>query len=413
MTAALVRQHLIDPDVCIRCNTCEEICKPKAISHDRNNYVVDFDKCNACGDCLPPCPTGAIDTWRDVRTPYSLDAQFRWDSIPPSEQEEPATSAGDAGEGARSEVPREVVALVEEATRAQGGRVPPPWSAAHPYVGIYTRERPAIATVAGSYRLTGEDSDADIRHIVLDFGRTAFPYLEGQSVGIAPPGRDAHGRPHHVRLYSVASPRDGERPNHNNLALTVKRITRDREGRPVRGLASHYLCDLQKGDRVEVTGPFGTTFLMPNHPGAKLLMVCTGTGSAPMRAMTERRRRRLGTPRGQAAQNLLFFGARRPEELPYFGPLMKLPPGFVDVELAFSRAAGSLKQYVQDRIMARAADVAAWLTDEETFVYLCGHKRMEAGVLEAFAKACAARGVEWSDLRDTMLRSGRLHIETY
>jgi ferredoxin len=28
--------------------------------------VVNFDICNGCGACIPPCPTGAIDNWRDV-----------------------------------------------------------------------------------------------------------------------------------------------------------------------------------------------------------------------------------------------------------------------------------------------------------------------------------------------------------
>ena len=83
---------------------------------------------------------------------------------------------------------------------------------------------------------------------MLDFGGTSFPVLEGQTIGIVPPGHDASGRPHHVRLYSVASPREGERPRYNNLALTVKRVTEDHEGSPVTGVASNYLCDLAKGD---------------------------------------------------------------------------------------------------------------------------------------------------------------------
>jgi benzoyl-CoA 2,3-dioxygenase component A len=278
-------------------------------------------------------------------------------------------------------------------------------------VGLYGRERPAVATVSGTYRLTSEDADVDIRHIVLDFGRTAFPVLEGQSIGVIPPGTDAEGRPHHVRLYSVASPRNGERPNHNNLALTVKRVTTDHDGRPVVGVASNYLCDLSRGARVEVTGPYGTSFLMPNHRDAKLLMVCTGTGSAPMRAMTERRRRRMGL--GEGGNILLFFGARHPKELPYFGPLSKLPQSLIDVELAFSRVPEKKKEYVQDRIRARGKDVAAWIAEPDTYVYLCGHKRMEEGVLEALAEVCAASGVDWKAQREEMLRGGRLHIETY
>ena len=37
----------------------------------------------------------------------------------------------------------------------------------------------------------------DTHHIVLDFGAMPFPVLEGQSIGIVPPGVDARGRPHH------------------------------------------------------------------------------------------------------------------------------------------------------------------------------------------------------------------------
>jgi benzoyl-CoA 2,3-dioxygenase component A len=401
MTTTLARQHLIDPEVCIRCNTCEAACPRDAITHDARNYVVRFDRCNHCGDCLTPCPTGAIDTWRQVLTPFSVDEQLRWDTIP-----------ADAAppEDADSPVDDDVAALTTRATAASGP-VTPPWSAAHPYVGLYTAERPAVATVTGNYRLTADDADSDLRHIVLDFGRVAFPVLEGQTIGVLPPGVDREGRPHHVRLYSVASPRDGERPRHNNLALTVKRVTRDREGQPVYGVASNHLCDLSLGSQVRVTGPWGDTFLMPNHPGAKLLLICTGTGAAPMRAMTERRRRRMAL--GEGGEILLFFGARGPHELPYHGPLMRLPRALIDVELAFSRVPGRPKEYVQDRVRARGDDVARLLADDDTFLYVCGHKAMEAGVLEALADVCRTRGVSWDARREAMRAEGRLHVETY
>ena len=114
--------------------------------------------------------------------------------------------------------------------------------------------------------MTEVGKDYDTHHIVLDFGAMPFPVLEGQSIGIVPPGLDADGRPHLPRQYSVASPRNGERPGYNNVSLTVKRVLEDHQGRPVRGVASNYLCDLEVGDKVQVTGPFGTSFLMPNHP---------------------------------------------------------------------------------------------------------------------------------------------------
>ena len=402
----VLRQHLIDPEICIRCNTCEETCPIDAITHDSRNYVVDPAICNGCNDCISPCPTGAIDNWRQVlrAQPYTLDEQLLWDTLP-------AQTEIQSGAPAAGELPAEIAELTSEAQAGQGGPAPPPWSAAHPYVNVYTIAKPAIATVSGNFRLTSEDATSDIRHIVLDFGATSFPVLEGQSIGIVPPGTDQHGRAHHVRLYSVASPRDGERPRYNNLSLTVKRVTEDHTGTPVRGIASNFLCDLKKGDQVKVVGPYGASFLMPNHPGSHLLMVCTGTGSAPMRAMTERRRRRIEL--GESGRLMLFFGARSEGELPYFGPLMKLPKEFIDINLAFSRVPERPKRYVQDFIRDRGDDVASLLQDDNCHVYICGLKGMEKGVDEAFRDVCRQRGMDWDALRPALRAQGRYHVETY
>jgi benzoyl-CoA 2,3-dioxygenase component A len=254
-------------------------------------------------------------------------------------------------------------------------------------------------------------TDSDTHHIVLDFGSLPFPVLEGQSLGILPPGTDAHGRAHHARQYSIASPRDGERLGYNNVSLTVKRVLEDHQGQPVRGVASNYLCDLKKGDTVQVIGPFGTSFLMPNHPGANIIMVCTGTGSAPMRAMTERRRRERG--RAQEGRLMLFFGARTQQELPYFGPLGNLPKDFIDIEFAYSRTPGKAKRYVQDAMRERATDVADLLKDANTCLYVCGLKGMEQGVLEALAEISQQQGLDWPTLHESLKREGRLHFETY
>ncbi len=37
----VLKQHLIDPEICIRCNTCEETCPVDAITHNYDNYIVD------------------------------------------------------------------------------------------------------------------------------------------------------------------------------------------------------------------------------------------------------------------------------------------------------------------------------------------------------------------------------------
>lgn len=408
--ANIARQHLIDPEICIRCNTCEEICPVDAITHDARNYVVKFDVCNGCLACISPCPTGAIDSWRNVESAasYSLDDQLGWDVLPDTRDLDNFEASTGA---AANETPAEVQQITDVATAGHGGPALAPWSASHPYVNLYSPATPVTATVTGNYRLTAEDASSDIHHVVLDFGATPFPVLEGQSIGIIPPGTDDRGKPHLLRMYSVASPREGERPHHNNLSLTVKRVAEDHEGKPAKGVASNYVCDLKKGDKVQVTGPYGSTFLMPNNPGSSIMMICTGTGSAPMRAMTERRRRRMELKEG--GELLLFFGARSPGELPYFGPLQKLPKDFIDINFAFSRVPDEPKMYVQDRIRERADKVFKMLTDDNAYIYICGLKGMEAGVLEAFRDICRANGIDWEALRPQILAKGRFHIETY
>ncbi len=267
--------------------------------------------------------------------------------------------------------------------------------------------------MAGNFNCTETGFENETHHVVLDFGSMPFPVLEGQSIGIAPPGFDAKGRPHVARQYSIASARNGERPGYNNISLTVKRVVEDHAGRPVRGVASNYVCNLKVGDTVQVIGPFGTSFLMPNHPKSNILMICTGTGSAPMRAMTEWRRRLRKSGKFEGGKLALFFGARTQQELPYFGPLQSLPKDFIDINLAFSRTPGQPKRYVQDLMRERALDVAELLKDPHTFIYVCGLKSMEEGVVLALRDIAEDAGLAWQELGAALKREGRLHLETY
>jgi len=283
-----------------------------------------------------------------------------------------------------------------------GGKAVAPVSASKPSVNLHRRGNPAMATVQGNFRITAPGTESDVHHIVLSFGSTVFPVLEGQSIGIVPSGTRADGRPHDIRLYSIASARDGEKRNANNVGLTIKRV----EG----GVGSNYVCDLKVGDKVEVTGPFGATFLMPNDAQANVIMICTGTGSAPFRAFTERRRRAVS---GAPGKFIMFFGARTPQELPYFGPLQKVPNSLLEKHLVFSRIPGADKEYVQDRIRTEHETMAALLASPATHIYICGLKGMETGVEEALSDVCRKQGREWSKLKPEMRASGRYHIETY
>jgi benzoyl-CoA 2,3-epoxidase subunit A len=339
---------------------------------------------------------------------YSVAEQLGWDELPaelPIELPSGTTSPSSAESSSAA-----------PAAGAAWSATLPPWSAAHAYTQLYgprAAEPCVVATVTGNVRVTEVGTEYDTHHLVLDFGALPFPVLEGQSIGILPPGTDAQGRAHHARQYSIASPRNGERPGYNNVSLTVKRVLEDYEGRPVRGVASNFLCDLKVGDKVQVIGPFGASFLMPNHPKSHLVMICTGTGSAPMRAMTEWRRRQRSSGKFEGGKLMLFFGARTKEELPYFGPLQNLPQDFIDIHFAFSRTPGQPKRYVQDAMRERAADLAALLADPDAYFYVCGLKAMEEGVVRALRDVTVGAGLDWEALAATLKRQGRLHLETY
>ncbi|MCC0053197.1 MAG: benzoyl-CoA 2,3-epoxidase subunit BoxA [Rhodobiaceae bacterium] len=391
-----LKQHLIDPEICIRCYTCEMTCPIEAITHDDTNVVVDAGKCDFCMACIPVCPTGSIDEWRVVAEPYSIAEQLSWDELP--EQQDIGAGAGDVEEA----FDETVAALLAEAHKGVGGKARAPSSAAKPTINLYTRSKPAKAVVQGSYRLTSEESGAEVRHIILDLGGQPFPVMEGQSIGIIAPGADENGNPHLPRLYSISSPRDGERPGYNNISLTVKR----EDG----GICSNYVCDLKIGDEVLITGPFGATFLMPDDPSARLLMVCTGTGSAPFRAFTMRRQRVAAAGDGDM---VLFFGARAPDSLPYFGPLNKIPGRILKKHLVFSRIPGAQKEYVQDRMMVEQEVIAEMLQDPRTHIYVCGLRGMEEGVEKAFLNIAESTGVPWESTREVMCGEGRYHVETY
>ena len=437
----VIKQHLIDPEICIRCNTCEAICPVGAITHDDLNYVVKADICNGCMDCISPCPTGSIDNWRTVPKvkAYSIEAQLTWQELPGELSADEFAAAGIADHAIASAsisaavMPRDAATNPAGATDASAqaghqapaqissfGATVPPWSAAHAYTNLYGPKaavKTITATVTGNVRVTAVGktgvSEYDTHHIVLDFGHTPLPVLEGQSIGIIPAGADANGRAHHPRQYSLASPRNGERPGYNNLSLTIKRVLEDHSGKPVRGVGSNYMCDLKVGDKVQVIGPFGSSFLMPNHPKSHIVMICTGTGSAPMRAMTEWRRRLRASGKFESGKLMLFFGARTQEELPYFGPLQSLPKDFIDNNFAFSREVGKPKRYVQDLIRERSADVARLLADPNAYFYVCGLKAMEEGVVLALRDVANAAGLQWDALASGLKKNGRLHLETY
>ena len=151
---------------------------------------------------------------------------------------------------------------------------------------------------------------------------------------------------------------------------------------------------------------------MPNHPGSNLLMICTGTGSAPMRAMTERRRRRIAQKEG--GELMLFFGARTPEELPYFGPLMKLPQRLHRHQLRVLARAGRAEAATCRTGSASAPPTSRGCSPTRTaYIYVCGLKGMEEGVDAGVPRRVPRARVDWDSAFPSCGSRAATHLETY
>ena len=56
------------------------------------------------------------------------------------------------------------------------------------------------ATVLSSERITPQESDDEVRELVLEVDRADLPYEVAQNVGVLAPGDPTFGQEHHFRL---------------------------------------------------------------------------------------------------------------------------------------------------------------------------------------------------------------------
>ncbi len=112
-------------------------------------------------------------------------------------------------------------------------------------------------TVKETVRITPEESEDEIRNIVLNLDQKDFSFDVGQCVGVLVPGPHPFWRRDHFRVYTVANTHDPSNGDNPRLEICVKRCFSIHEvsGEKNRGVASNYLCDRKPGDQITVTGP--------------------------------------------------------------------------------------------------------------------------------------------------------------
>lgn len=287
-------------------------------------------------------------------------------------------------------------------------------------VNLYRPNAPFIGKCMSNEELVREGGEGTVRHIKFDLSGGNLRYLEGQSIGIIPAGTDKNGKNHKLRLYSIASTRHGDDLDDKTISLCVRQLVyKNKDGETVYGVCSTYLCNLEPGAEVKITGPVGKEMLLPEDPEATVIMMATGTGIAPFRAFLWRMFKEKHEDYQFKGLAWLFFGIPYSPNILYKEELEQLQREFPNnfrLTYAISREqqnAQGGKMYIQDRIKENADELWQLIQKPNTHTYICGLKGMEGGIDEGMTAAAGKFDVNWSDYQKQLKKHERWHVETY
>ena len=301
----------------------------------------------------------------------------------------------------------------------------PYWDQSNVPVNVYKNKAPFTGKVVSTKRIVGPKATGETCHIVIDH-QGDFPYWEGQSWGVIPPGvREKDGKPHSVRLYSIASSRYGDDMTGNTGSLCVRRATYwcpelQAEDPAKKGICSNFLCDTQPGDEVQMTGPAGKVMLMPEEdPSTDYIMVATGTGIAPYRGFI----RRLfveNTPAAEAykGQAWLFLGVANSDALLYDDEWQEVKEKFPEqfrLDYALSREQTNTKggkMYIQDKVEEYADEIFNKL-ENGAHIYFCGLKGMMPGIQDMLKSVAEKKGIDYDEWLKGLKSKKQWHVEVY
>lgn len=299
------------------------------------------------------------------------------------------------------------------------------WDQSEVPVNVYKNKEPFVGKVVSTKRIVGHKATGETCHVVIDH-QGKFPYWEGQSWGVIPPGtREKDGKPHSVRLYSIASTRYGDDLTGKTGSLCVRRATYwcpdlKADDPTKKGICSNFLCDSTPGTQVQMTGPAGKVMLLPEQdPTTDYIMVATGTGIAPYRGFV----RRLfceNTPAAQAytGQAWLFLGVANTDALLYddeWQAVKKEYPDNFRLDYALSREQENKrggKMYTQDKVEEYSDEIFAKL-ENGAHIYFCGLKGMMPGIQDMLKDVAKKRGLDYDEWLKGLKKKNQWHVEVY
>ena len=291
-------------------------------------------------------------------------------------------------------------------------------------VNTYRPNTPLIGKVVSNEFLVAEGGVGIVQHLKFDISGSELTYLEGQSIGIIPPGKDAKGKPNKLRLYSIASTRHGDDVDDKTVSLCVRELEyKNDAGETIKGVCSTYLCALKPGDDVQITGPTGKEMLLPPDEDANVIMFATGTGIAPMRAYLWRMFKDNEKAKNPEYQfkgfSWLVFGVPQTANILYKQELEEMQMTYPDnfrMTYAISREQKNSeggRMYIQNRVAEHAVEMWEMLKNPKTHTYICGLRGMEPGIEDALGAEAAKEGIVWKDYVRAMKKEERWHVETY
>ncbi|NHA15562.1 FAD-binding oxidoreductase [Thioalkalivibrio sp. XN279] len=230
------------------------------------------------------------------------------------------------------------------------------------------------------------------RHATPHVLHLAFRPADGSALGFVPGQflnlhfETEHGNTH--RSYSIANP-----PGADGLMEIAMS--------PVPGgLASDALAALEPGDVIQASGPFGR-FVLREEPACRYVLVGTGTGITPYRAMLPTLQQRLG----EGFKVHILIGVWRREELLFGADFRAFADGQEGAEFSacysreFPADPGPWEHsgYVQTRFAHLGLD------PEKDIVYLCGNP----GMIDESVEVLKAMGFTLKQLRREKYLSAR------
>ncbi|KAL2907118.1 Ferredoxin--NADP reductase chloroplastic [Bienertia sinuspersici] len=269
-------------------------------------------------------------------------------------------------------------------------------------VNKYKPKNPYPGRCLLNTKITGDDAPGETWHMVFAHDGE-IPYREGQSVGVIPDGIDKNGKPHKLRLYSIASSALGDFGDSKTVSLCVKRLIYTNDaGEEVKGVCSNFLCDLKPGAEVKLTGPVGKEMLMPKDPNATIIMLGTGTGIAPFRSFLWKMFFEKHDDYKFNGLAWLFLGVPTSSSLLYkeeFEKMREKAPDNFRLDFAVSREQTNEKgekMYIQTRMAQYDKELWELLKKDNTYVYMCGLK-----------------GIDWIEYKRQLKKAEQWNVEVY